>query len=280
MLNVLVGIPLFNEQAYLCECIRTLYDFLNQECQAYEITVLLIDDGSTDQSQVIYEELTEVYPLKIFRHIDGPLGYGNTILTLFRKAAPSYDILITFDADLQHDPKSIKEILEEFNKHPNIDIVSTSRYLSYRFWEQNSKVPLDRYITNMIITRTINRCFSLNITDAFCGLKGYNVSKLPMDLDDAGYAFPLVYWQFVHHNKLVMREIETPIIYRLDRRSRGEWKHRTREYYEKLESLVSSKELKQLIKRDCDQGIELLNEILDHQKNYPIYIYEDFFKLS
>ncbi|MHA2306900.1 MAG: glycosyltransferase family 2 protein [Candidatus Hodarchaeales archaeon] len=278
MFKVLVGIPLYNEQAYLCECIRTLYDFLNRECQEYEISVLLVDDGSNDQSQAIYEELAEVYPFKFYRHTDGPLGYGNTILTLFRAAKPSYDILITFDADLQHDPKSIKEILHEFSKQPNIDVVSTSRYLTYRFWKENTKVPIDRYITNMIITRTINKCYSLNITDAFCGLKGYKVTKLPTDLDDAGYSFPLVYWQYVNQNKLVICEIETPIIYRLDRRPRGEWKHRTKEYYMKLESLVSSPELKQIIRRDYEKGIERMNEILDHHSNFPIYIYADFFK--
>ncbi|MFX0084560.1 MAG: glycosyltransferase family 2 protein [Candidatus Hodarchaeota archaeon] len=276
LLKVLVGIPLYNEQAYLCECIRSLYTFLNQECQAYEIAVLLIDDGSTDQSQAIYEELAQVYPFNYLRHSDGPLGYGRTILTLFCESKRSYDILITFDADLQHDPASIKDILENFDKNPTLDIVSTSRYLSYRFWKKNTKVPIDRYITNMLITKTVNRCFSLNITDAFCGLKGYKTLILPTDLDDAGYAFPLVFWHYVYQNGLNMLEIETPIIYRLDRRTRGEWKQRTKDYFTKLESLVSSTELKRIIKQDYKQGIEMMTEIIDHHTNFPIYTYQDF----
>lgn len=278
MLKVLIGIPLYNEQAYLCECIRSLYEFLNQECQQYKIKVLLLDDGSTDQSQAIYEELAEVYPFEYFRHTEGPLGYGNTILTLFRKAKTFYDILITFDADLQHDPISIKEILDVFHKNPTSDIVSTSRYLSYRFWKQNTKVPLDRYITNMFITKSINRCFPLNITDAFCGLKGYKTTKLPISLDDAGYAFPLVYWQYVYQKSLNIHEIETPIIYRIDRRARGEWKQRTKEYYSKLKSLVTSVELKEQLQQDYEQGIEMIFEIIDHHSNFPIFIYQDFFK--
>ena len=67
------------------------------------------------------------------------------------------------------------------------------------------------------------------------GLKGYKVDKLPMNLDHAGYAFPLVFWQYLSQNELVLSEIETPIIYRLDRRPRGEWKHRIKEYYMKME---------------------------------------------
>ncbi|MFX0123764.1 MAG: glycosyltransferase family 2 protein, partial [Candidatus Hodarchaeota archaeon] len=98
--KILIGIPVYNEQAYLSECVSSLYEFINKECQDYEISVLLVDDGSTDQSQEIYEEsLAEIYPLTYTRHNRGPLGYGRTILTLFQKAKKNYDILITFDAD-------------------------------------------------------------------------------------------------------------------------------------------------------------------------------------
>ena len=270
---------MYNEQAYLSECISSLYEFINQECQDYEMKVLLVDDGSTDQSQVIYERLAKIYPFNHTRHTTGPLGYGRTILTLFQQAKSNYDILITFDADLQHAPFSIKEILETFESRPKIDLVSTSRYLSYRFWKQNTLVPVDRYITNMIITRTVNHCFSLNLTDSFCGLKGYKTKKLPTTLNEAGYSFPLVFWQYISQNKLTIHEIETPIIYRLDRRTRGEWKERIQEYYLKLESLVISSELKQLIQRDYQQGMEIMDEVITHFFTHPILVFHDFIKI-
>ena len=278
--KVLIGIPLYNEQAYLSECIKSLYEVLNQDCQDYDLSVLLVDDGSTDRSQVIYEKLAEEFPFNFIRHDRGPLGYGRTILTLFQHAKETYDVLITFDADLQHAPFSIRDVLNTLDNHPDIDLVSTSRYLSYRFWKQNTKVPVDRYVTNMIVTRMINRCFSLNITDAFCGLKGYRTKLLPINLDDAGYSFPLVFWNFIFQNGFIVHEIETPIIYRLDRRPRGEWKQRIKNYCMKLELLVSSSELKQLIRKDYQQGVEMLTEIIDHYKNFPIYIYQDFFKMN
>ncbi|MHA2113658.1 MAG: glycosyltransferase [Candidatus Hodarchaeales archaeon] len=99
-IKILIGIPLFNEQAYLSECIISLYDYLDSECKNYDIDVLLLDDGSTDKSKEIYTELKQKYPLKTALHEDGPLGYGYSILTLFREAKKEYDILITFDADL------------------------------------------------------------------------------------------------------------------------------------------------------------------------------------
>jgi dolichol-phosphate mannosyltransferase len=258
----------------------SLYNFILDKCQNYEIEILLADDGSTDQSRQIYTDLKEEFPLKVIRHEKGPLGYGNTILTLFNESKHDYDLLITFDADLQHAPISIKEILDKMTKDSNIDVLSTSRYLSYRFWGINTKVPVDRYLTNMFLTYTINTIMNLKLTDAFCGLKGYRTSILPSELDHAGYSFPLVFWNFMAQNNLTCEEIETPIIYRLDRRSRGAWKTRTRDYFNKLETTVDGENKKEIVRKLYESSIMQLTEILDHYTNFPIYTYEDFFKLN
>ena len=255
----------------------SLNEFLNNECQQYDIEILLADDGSTDNSRMIYQKLSEKYPLKSVRHDHGPLGYGNTILTLFREAKEEYDILITFDADLQHSPPTIKEIIQNFENNIDIDIISTSRYLSYHHWKENTKVPIDRYVTNMFLTRTINEIFNINITDAFCGLKGYKTSILPIEMNDAGYSFPLIFWNFCSKQKLALKEIETPIIYRLDRRSRGEWRKRMKEYFHILDSLVTSEEKKQIIKQNYEEGVLQITEYIDHHSDFPIYTYDDFF---
>jgi hypothetical protein len=132
----------------------------------------------------------------------------------------------------------------------------------------------------MFLTRTINKIFDLQITDAFCGLKGYKVDILPEELDHAGYSFPLVFWHYVTQKDIKIKEIETPIIYRLDRRSRGEWKSRTRNYFLKLESLAFSDEKKQIVNHCHQRSITQLTEIVDHYTDFPIYIYDDFFKVK
>ena len=132
----------------------------------------------------------------------------------------------------------------------------------------------------MYLTQTINEIFDMNITDAFCGLKGYKVNKLPSELDDAGYAFPLVFWHYMSLKSLKMKEIETPIIYRLDRRSRGEWKVRTQNYFKKLESLCTSEQKKKIIRGYYKKGVEQITEIIDHHSSFPIYIFNDFFKMK
>ncbi len=269
-----------NEQAYLQECLVSLYEYLYSECQHYDIDVLIADDGSTDQSREIYEELSLTYRLKIVRHKSGPLGYGNTILTLFREAQKGYDILITFDADLQHSPFTIKEIISELSENPEIDLISTSRYLTYKFWKDNTKVPVDRYVTNMFLTRTINEVFDTQITDAFCGLKGYRVRILPLEMDHAGYSFPLVFWHYIYQNEFRLKEVETPIIYRIDRRSRGEWKTRIVDYFQKLKSLVEKDTQKEKIDLYQKRTVIQITEIIDHYTDFPIYTYSDFFKIK
>lgn len=229
---------------------------------------------------MIYTDLAQKYPLKSIRHEKGPLGYGKTIITLFKEAKKDYDVLITFDADLQHAPFTIKEIIDTMVKNPDLDVVSTSRYLTYRFQDNNTEVPIDRYVTNMFITRTINEVLDIGITDSFCGLKGYRTSILPTKIDDAGYSFPLVFWSFCYHNKLVIEEIETPIIYRLDRRPRGEWKTRTREYFQILESLMTNEKDRLIIERNRENDMKQITEIIDQYSDLPIYTYNDFFKVK
>ncbi len=199
---------------------------------------------------------------------------------MFKEAKKGYDVLITFDADLQHAPFTIKEIIDKLATNSELDLISTSRYLTYRFWKDNTKVPVDRYVTNMFLTRTINEIFDIQITDAFCGLKGYRVRSLPSKMDHAGYSFPLVFWHYVHQNGVSIEEIETPIIYRIDRRSRGEWKTRTNDYFQKLESLVKTENQKEIVRNFQKNTLVQITEIIDHYTDFPIYTFTDFFKMK
>ncbi|MFW9856114.1 MAG: glycosyltransferase family 2 protein [Candidatus Thorarchaeota archaeon] len=279
-MKIIIGIPIWNEESYLSECVSSLYAFLEKECQDYDIQICLVDDASTDGSQGVYERLARKFPFSYIRTAINR-GYGATILTLFEHARDKSDILVTFDADLQHAPITIKEILQIMEIQSDIDVVSTSRYLSYRFWDRNTPVPIDRYLTNMFLTRAINRCLDLQITDAFCGLKGYRTTKIPARLDDAeGYTFPLVYWNYASHAKLHIHEIPTPIIYRLDRRGRGVWKERLKEYFLKFESILPTLEKKQGVWQDYRFSVKKMTYMLDNFIPVHIQTYHDFLKSS
>ena len=59
------------------------------------------------------------------------------------------------------------------------------------------QVPADRAPRriNIEVTRWLNECLGLNLTDAFCGFKAYRASALEkFEVTDFGYAMPLQIW--------------------------------------------------------------------------------------
>lgn len=281
-MKTLIGIPLYNEQAYLKECIDSLFSLIENKCLSGDCLVLIADDGSTDNSTRIYLDLEKRYHLKHIRHENGPLGYGATIQSLFKYAKEKdFDTLITFDADLQHSPFSVVEVSNWMQEHKSTDVVSTSRFLSYKFWNQNTKMPLDRYLLNMFITKEINRSLKIPmITDAFCGLKGYRCkTSIPEEEMDKTYSFPLEYWKFISDQNLVLKEIETPIIYRVDRRGRGGWQERIQAYFTALENVFSDRILISKIEQKYEQAIAIAEELLTEFPKFPILPYPNFLSL-
>src|SRR4029077_17276012 len=107
-----------------------------------------------------------------------------------------FDGLVTLDCDGQHEPARIPELSARLE---DADIVSGSRYL--RVFDPEQKPPEQRRQINVEVTRWLNECLRLNLTDAFCGFKAYRRSALEkFDITDDGYAMPLQVWvQAVAH---------------------------------------------------------------------------------
>jgi hypothetical protein len=92
------------------------------------------------------------------------------------------------------------------------DLVSGSRYL--KVFDPDGAPPEDRRQINMEVTRWINDCLGLNITDAFCGFKAYRRQAIEsFQIADTGYAMPLEVWVEVARNRLRLVEEPVPLIY-------------------------------------------------------------------
>jgi len=192
-----VLIPVYNEE-------RHLEGLLSRLRQVYSEDVLLIDDGSEDQSPGILREL-EGPTTHILIRGDNE-GYGATLISGFREVIQrGYDFLITMDSDGQHRPDWIPEFFEAI---PEWDIVSGSRYLAES--ESSGIVPSERQAINREITACLNGITHYNLTDSFCGFKAYRVSALAkLSITERGYAMPLQLWvQACHHG---LRVVERPV---------------------------------------------------------------------
>ncbi|MGR3221173.1 MAG: glycosyltransferase family 2 protein [Candidatus Anammoxibacter sp.] len=196
--NFLLALPAFNQSDSILGII--------QEAKEYDIDILVIDDGSTDDTKQKIVNVKDVF--KAFHAKN--LGYGRTLINSFQYAIDNgYDYIITMDTDGQHMPDEIPLFINEI---PRWDIVSGSRYLDQT--NKGDDVPPDRYRINKEITSTINSITGLNITDSFCGFKAYTVDSLrKLNLVEAGYGMPLQVWIQAWQLGLKIKEIPVKLVY-------------------------------------------------------------------
>lgn len=147
----LIFIPIYNEQKHIFNVLREVRKYSTEN-------LLVINDGSTDKSKDIIEEIAFCTKLKgkviIVNHSENE-GYGKSLIDGINFARDNnYQYLLTLDCDEQHEPELIPQFFEEIKKG-EFEIVSGSRYLSFR--KQIDAPPEDRYTINRKITGLINK---------------------------------------------------------------------------------------------------------------------------
>ena len=112
-LNISVVVPLYNEAESLPELVAWIDRVAAEHGYTYE--VILVDDGSSDDSWSVVESLKKQYPA--VRGIGFARNYGKSAALYCGFAAAEGEVVITMDADLQDSPDEIPElrrmILEE-----------------------------------------------------------------------------------------------------------------------------------------------------------------------
>lgn len=205
-MHLLTAIPVYNEEQYLQPVLA--------EVLRYAGDVLVVDDGSTDRTP----DLLATFPtIRTIRHPRN-MGYGAGLRTAFQAAVDGgYDGLITIDCDGQHEPSLIPALGARLE---GCDIVSGSRYL--QVFDPSQRPPEERRRINVEVTRWLNECLSLNVTDAFCGFKAYRSWVLQrFEITDLGYAMPLQVWVQAASMGLKIEEIAVPLIYLDESRAFG-----------------------------------------------------------
>jgi dolichol-phosphate mannosyltransferase len=205
-MRLLTAIPVYNEEAHLEGVLKQVLKHAGD--------VLVVDDGSSDRTG----ELLGLFPrVRVLRHARN-LGYGASLKSAFQATIDgSYDGVVTLDCDGQHEPQLIPQIGARLAE---ADIVSGSRYL--RVFDPAQTPPEDRRRINVEVTRWLNECLGLRLSDAFCGFKAYRASALRLfDITEPGYAMPLEVWaQAVAHGLRIV-EVPVPLVYLDEARAFG-----------------------------------------------------------
>jgi len=160
-MDISVVIPLYNEAESLPELTAWIRRVMDDHRFSYEI--VLVDDGSTDDSWMVIEGLKAINP-KIsavkFRR-----NYGKSAALNVGFAAVQGDVVITMDADLQDSPDEIPELYQRISQG-GFDLVSG--------WKQKRHDPPSKTIpTKLFNSVTRNMSGIHNLHDFNCGLKAY-----------------------------------------------------------------------------------------------------------
>ena len=154
-----VVIPSLNE----ADNLRILLPRLNQtiKCLVNEYEVMVIDDGSIDDTKNVVQEFGGLY-------IRQPgAGYGDALITGIRAARGQY--ILTMDADFSHDPTFIGML---WQARSHADILIASRYVE----GGSASMPLVREIFSRILNVVFGIALSLPIHDLSSGYRLYRAS--------------------------------------------------------------------------------------------------------
>ena len=206
-MKTLVAIPVYNEEQYVEKVLG--------EVKRFASDVLVIDDGSTDQTPLLLAK----QKVEVIRHAENR-GYGQSMIDAFRTAQCwGFDWLITMDCDEQHEPAALPVFFDAIAAD-DADVISGSRYLDAKL--EADRPPQDRRAINGRITKLLNEDLGYDLTDSFCGYKAYRVSAAnQLSLSERGYAFPLQFWVQARAKGLRVREIPVRLIYNDPNRSFG-----------------------------------------------------------
>jgi glycosyltransferase involved in cell wall biosynthesis len=158
-------IPIYNEAASIPTLIARVTASLSSLGQPWEL--ILVNDGSTDESATLLDEAAEKNPFVKVIHFRRNFGQTAAMMAGFNFA--SGDIIIPMDGDLQNDPDDIPLLLAELDR--GFDVCSG--------WRRNRQDNhLARTLPSILANRLISAISGVRLHDYGCTLKAYRANVL------------------------------------------------------------------------------------------------------
>ena len=172
---VSVIIPAFNEEQTIGQVLEAL------RALPIEKQIIVVNDGSTDGTHKVLEELRATYELTVV-HCQENRGKGFAI----RSGLPHVkgEVVVIQDADMELDPADLTELVKPLEKE-NVQVVYGSRFLRGR-----GNASLHNFIANRILATYTNLLYRCRITDESTGYKAFSTELIArLDLTCEGFEF-------------------------------------------------------------------------------------------
>lgn len=175
-MNISVIIPVYNSEQILCELVRRLQPVLEAEAEKYEL--VLLNDGSSDQSWDVICELSATHPWIHGINLMRNYGQHNALLCGIRSA--QHEIIVTMDDDLQNPPEEIPKLLKKLDDGYDV-VYGTPQKQQHGFWRDMAS-----QVTKLVLKSTMSvqvarnvsafRAFRSDVRNAFTDFLGPFVS--------------------------------------------------------------------------------------------------------
>jgi glycosyltransferase involved in cell wall biosynthesis len=152
-----VFFPAYNDSGTIASLVITALQAASKLTPNYE--VIVVNDGSTDSTGQILQELARVYPqLKIVTHAVNR-GYGGALRSGF--ASASKDVIFYTDGDAQYDPAEMDLLWPKMA--PGVDLVNGFKI--------SRSDPWHRIVIGRIYHHTVKTLFGLHVRDVDCDFR-------------------------------------------------------------------------------------------------------------
>lgn len=168
-IDLIIGIPAYNEETGIGSVVLS--------AQQYTDTVIVVDDGSSDQTTEIARRAGAL----VIEHEENA-GKGQAIQTLLDHVQGyDFDALVVFDGDGQHAPKDVPKVVEPVINGGS-DLVIGSRYL-----EPDTETPSYRRFGQRVLDTLTRQTTRQNLTDTQSGFRAFSPKAVEsLDLRTSG----------------------------------------------------------------------------------------------
>jgi glycosyltransferase involved in cell wall biosynthesis len=160
-MDISIVIPLLNEAESLPELHEWIIKVMKKENFSYEI--IFVDDGSTDNSWEIIQNLRKNSPEVKAIRFQRNYGKSPALQSAFQRTKGN--VIITMDADLQDNPEEIPELYR---------MITEEKYHLISGWKKKRYDPLTKTLPTKLFNATARLFSGIKLHDFNCGLKAYD----------------------------------------------------------------------------------------------------------